>query len=150
MKGKAKAKSAVPEKVTAPRARADWRAHAEMIAERVRLGLPLSSACEIEGVSYDTVRDAISRGDPDAACIVRGRVECEAELVADLREHSRNGRPHNATSYLLERLNPKRWRQADQLEVSGPDGGPVRSETVTEDQLRARVAMLAKKLGGGE
>ena len=110
----------------------------------------LEPAARIEGVSIRTLEEAIKRDDPAIAPILAARAEIERELVRHLLEHSRNGKPHGATAYLLERIAPKRWRQAEQLEVSGPDGGPVRSETVTEDQLRARVATLAKKLGGGE
>lgn len=150
---KRKGKPTLPKVTVAPRAHAharDWRDAVEAIASHMREGMHLEPAARLEGVSIRVIEEAIKRDDPAVAPLLEARAALERELVLHLMEHSRNGRSHNATTYLLERLAPKRWRQAEQLEVSGPDGGPVRSETVTEDQLRARVAMLAKKLGGGE
>lgn len=150
---KRRGKPELPTVSVASRARAharDWREAVDAIAEHMREGMHLEPAARLEGVSIRTIEEAIKRDDPAVAPLLVARAEIERELVRHLMEHSANGRPHGATTYLLERLAPKRWRQADQLEVSGPDGGPVRSETVTEDQLRARLALLAKKLGGGE
>lgn len=132
------------------RARGQWRERVPMIAERVRLGLGLEPACAIEGVSVRTVEDAIARGDEATLPIIAARAECEAELVADLREHSRNGKPHGATAYLLERIAPKRWRQSNRVEVSGPDGGPQRVEQIALTLAEAIEAARGRDDDDGE
>lgn len=128
----------------------DWRSRVPAIAERMRQGLHLAPAARLEGVPVRTLEDAIARDDPDTAPLQEARAQLEARLVADLLQHSQDGRHAGATTWMLERIAPKRWRQADQLEVSGPDGGPVRSEAaeLTPEQLRERLEALRKKLEG--
>lgn len=136
----------------ATRAREDWKAKIPAIAREIRDDLPLRTACRLHGVSRRTMDDAIKRDDPDLAPIHEARAEIERKLAKRLHSHAEAGTPHGATTFHLERMFPDNWKAADKLELSGPDGAPMQTVTATptEAELRARLALLAEKLGGGE
>jgi hypothetical protein len=120
------------ERDTASRAKRTWnpwREHAAAIAARIEAGTPMEPACVLEGVSIETVRDAIDRADPDADVIVRARAALEARLVTQAVELASAGTPvASSAGWLLERIAPKRWHLPSKVEVSGPEGGPTQAE----------------------
>lgn len=128
-----------------------WQDHAAAIAAHIEGGSPFEPACVLEGVSFEAVRDALARQDPDADCIARARASLEIQLAREAREHARNGTPlASSAGWMLERIAPKRWHLPSKVEVSGPEGGPVVSEQkiATEAELVARLEALRAKLGG--
>jgi hypothetical protein len=120
------------ERDTASRAKRSWnpwREHAAAIAAHIEQGTPMEPACVLEGVSPETVRDAIDRADPDADVIQRARAALEAKLCRDAVALAAEGTPiANSAGWMLERIAPKRWHLPSKVEVSGPEGGPTQAE----------------------
>lgn len=56
-----------------------------------------------------------------------------------------------AAAFILERRHPDRWGRQERREISGPGGGPIRTEDVglTDEERLARIALLLNKAGTG-
>lgn len=136
-----------------PRARvyARWQDRVVDIAASIIEGVPLEPACVLAGVSHWTVRHALDRDAADAAPIADALAQHEAELAKTLVKQAKGSAPHKGCLDVLERRFPKRWHQSSKVEMVGKDDGPIETVAVvpTEAELRARLALLAEKLGGG-
>lgn len=125
-----------------------WQSRVGDIVERLLAGTPLEPACVLAQVSSDVLREAMGRGDEDAQPIVEALAAYEAEMAAVATKMAREGKPHGAVAFVLERRFPKRWRAETKTEVTGADDGPVMvQEAPTEEQLRERLARIQAKLG---
>lgn len=105
----------------------------EKILTALRAGNYRQVACRYAGISHQTLRNWINRaeeGDPAYVEFVEALEKAEADAeVADLaliRRAAGDG-AWQAAAWIRERKNPERWgrRERTQVELSGPDGGPV-------------------------
>jgi hypothetical protein len=126
------------------------------VAKHVEAGNYIETACDLEGVSVNTVRPMMREGvrearrrakgetpDPHldravkfAATLRRSRARAEK---ADLDAIRRAGKTQwQAHAWRLERRQPDRWAQRKRVEASGPGGGPITflGTTVTPEQLK--------------
>lgn len=154
---RAKAKAEITDSHTRARTREwfarNWREQVPAIVADIESGVPLQPACVRNGVSPDTVRDAIDRRDPDAEPIQVARAALEAELAQAFRSQALSGEAATGVRDLLARIAPKRWHLPERIHIGGDeDAPPVRSEAapVTEAQLLARLEVLRSKLGGAK
>lgn len=128
-----------------------WQSRVDVLCGHIIAGVPLEPACVLAGVSFRTIQDALARDADDARPIAEARARREADLAARLESLASDGRQHAGIAYLLERHAPSRWRQSSKVEVSGPDGGPMQSQSIappTEEELRARLEAVRRSLGG--
>lgn len=51
-----------------------------------------------------------------------------------------------AAAWKLERRSPRRWGRLDRIEQSGPEGGPIKIENMTEEELQKERARLQRIL----
>lgn len=130
----------VPTGGVPPRARArhaarstgvPWQERVSDLCAHILEGVPLEPACVLARVSFRTIQDAIARDDKDALPIIEARAQREADLVKQFGALAMEGERTGGLEYLLERHAPTRWRQSDKVEVTGTDGGPVQTQTVS-------------------
>ena len=105
----------------------------EAVAEGVRGGLSLTSACARVGIGSATcsawLHGKLMRHRRFQSAVKKAQADREAELVERLKQLQLSERESvalDATKFELERRH--RWTLKQALEVSGPDSGPVRVE----------------------
>lgn len=72
--------------------------------------------------------------------IEQARAEAEARLVVLVSKAAADPKTWQAATWLLERREPKKWGRINRTEITGADGGPVKSEskvTVSDAELAA-------------
>lgn len=106
-----------------------------MICEALELGLPITSACNLVGVSHTSYYNWLHRGeaykealesggdvDPGEEVFfsfleatTRARSKCEATLLQEIREHA--PKDWKAAAFVLER-SFKNWGKKDQVDLT--------------------------------
>lgn len=125
------------------------RARARKVADRVRLGTPISHACALEDVPRSTLyawRDA----DPEIdGMLAKAKAEAamrdEAELRALIAAGSKSA---NVMLHLMERLYPDEYAPPPKrVESSGVNGGAIKTESTVRIDLDSaiRIARSDKK-----
>lgn len=119
----------------------------EAICKHIADGLPIETACALEGVHkqrlyewdrkgqegiepYAAFADARARA---SALQIQRRLELMADLPRDLWKRE---------AWLLERLHPSIFAQVTKNQLSGPDGGPI--------QTQGSVVVVPGKLEAGD
>jgi hypothetical protein len=106
----------------------------DRILQGVRAGNHVEPSARAAGIAPSTYYSWLARGEREAVGIYRvfleevRRAEAEAEVhaVAILRR-AMTGDWRAALAY-LERRHPARWRRHQSTELTGKDGGPIRTE----------------------
>jgi len=110
----------------------------------------LTSAAEAAGVSRQTIYNWLSAGRADdaepalaqfAADFTEASHKFEADLVTALRRNALGG-DTKAAAWLLEH-GTSRWSAKQQLEHSGPEGGPIEIDVTPE----SAAALVRQKFG---
>ena len=65
--------------------------------------------------------------------------------VMNIDHHAKNG-TWQASAWILERKQPRKWGRFDRTEHTGPDGGPININVSTEDLERKVAAILDKRV----
>lgn len=115
-----------------------------MICTGISAGLPKKAACAAVGVSESAFYEWLQRGEED---IEKCKKSLYAEFVEQIKKSesafqlthltriSKAGQEGNwqADAWLLERCFPKEYgRQKMDVELTGNDGGPVKTESVVQ------------------
>ena len=113
----------------------------DRILQAVRAGNYAEAASRSAGIAPSTFYRWLDRGSSEEHGIYRDfrdaiqRAEAEAEVHAvALVRRAMNADWRAALSY-LERRHPARWRRHHSTELTGKDGGPIRTERVSEVDL---------------
>ena len=64
--------------------------------------------------------------------IEQARAEAEARLVVLVSKAAADPKTWQAATWLLERREPKKWGRVNRTEITGADGGPVKSESTVQ------------------
>ena len=125
-------------------------ARAAVAVAAMKLVGNLTSAAAAAGVSKQTIYNWISAGNADDASpemsafakeFTGAAHEFEGELVKSLRANAKKG-DTKAAAWLLEH-GTSRWSAKQQVEHSGPDGGPVEIAATPE----TAAALVRQKFG---
>ena len=126
----------------------------EAVAEGVRGGLSLTSACARVGIGSATcsawLHGKLMRHRRFQSAVKKAQADREAELVERLKQLQLSERESvalDATKFELERRH--RWTLKQAVEVSGPDSGPVRVEVSPLAALSAVAGAAAEVEGEG-
>jgi hypothetical protein len=138
----------------------------------LRTGNWVATACAWAGISDSTYRTWMDRGRqarrrkdegeglPEGEAIYlrflgeveQAEAEAEARAVANLMRQTADS-PAAALGFLSVRF-PQRWRQKSQVEISGPDGGPIPLSPILsalgDDELEARIRRLEQEIQGAD
>ncbi|MBI05356.1 MAG: hypothetical protein CMM54_00075 [Rhodospirillaceae bacterium] len=102
----------------------------EAICRMIVEGVPLKTAARAAGVTYNTLRNWMQRGEKgdEPYALFKEEVEeaqavCEAQLVGIIKSAAvqESGGEWRAALALLSRKFPERWSEKRQLEVSSPE-----------------------------
>ena len=106
----------------------------ERIVRAIRAGNYADAACRAAGVGQTTFYRWMQRGEAEAEGPFREfrdavrQAEAEAEVFAVATVRKAMTESWQAAIAFLERRHPDRWRRQQRTELTGRDGGPLRSE----------------------
>lgn len=139
------------------------------IADTIRVGNFLDAAAAHAGVAPSTAYNWQARGRAELArvadieaegrkasvraserlyvefaeAVENARLSAEVGMTTRIAAAARDPKHWQAAAWWLERTNNQRWGRVQRTEVSGPNGGPVRSETVaTQAEIEAKARAL--------
>ncbi|MFC4728808.1 hypothetical protein [Coralloluteibacterium thermophilus] len=113
----------------------------DVICERLSEGEPLAQICRDEGMPTDrTVRNWVRERDDVSSAIARAREigfdriaeDCLAIADEQAGDVQRDKLRIETRLKLLAKWDPKRFGDRNQMELSGPNGGPVEQTTRIE------------------
>jgi transposase-like protein len=129
------------------------------IVEAIAEGNYLETAAALGGVTYTTLNNWMRKGQAATSgpyvaffeSVKRAEAEAESTRVGRIKRAGQEGN-WQADAWYLERRYPERWGKRIQQELSGPNGGPIKTESVTKhdltklstDQLRTLRTLLAE------
>lgn len=127
----------------------------ETIAQAIRVGAYVETAVALAGVSKDSFYRWLKMAEGDSAnditiklsdAVKKALAESEARDLAVIDKAAQEGE-WTAAAWRLERKFPSKWgRQSKvQLEHTGMDGGPIEIQSMTEDEMEARIEKLLQK-----
>ena len=101
------------------------------IVDAVATGNYYEAACGYAGVSYQSLRNWIQRGEAAKSgpyfdfveALTRAEAQCEVRMVAQWQAAMPGD--WRAIRDFLERRYNGRWGRKEKHELSGPDGGPI-------------------------
>lgn len=94
--------------------------------------------------------EAAQRGDiPNKVTVKLKETWKDGQWVSNTRETTTEKSPVDTkdAKYILQNFDPEHFKDKVSQEVTGADGGPVQIETLTSDDLDARIKELQAKLG---
>lgn len=114
----------------------------ERILKAVRAGNYAEAAARASGIAPSTYYRWLQRGSLEESgayrdfteAVRQAEAEAEVHAVAILRRAM--GEDWRAALAYLERRYPGRWRRHTSTELTGPDGGPIRTEATQQIDLR--------------
>lgn len=118
-----------------------WEATPEQLA-KIKLYAGLGSTQEQIAIMIGISVDTLGRNEAAHAAWEEGQAETIAKVAGSLVKKALNGDTASAIFYLKTQAG---WRETVRNEHSGPDGGPIKTETrnASLDELTAE----ARKLG---
>lgn len=129
----------------------------EKILTVIKLGAYRSAACDFAGITAETLRNWIRRGENEGvgpywefATAVK-QAEASACLKALGTIRNAMEQEWQAAAWFLERKRPKEWAKRERHELTGKDGGPIRTQVrlgeLSPHDRRARLDALAQRFG---
>lgn len=135
----------------------------EAIATMLRAGAYVEDACRAVGIHRATFYNWMARGATQRERLNAGleiepdeqpyldfldtMEEADAEgiigHVMNIDNAAKNG-TWQASAWILERKQPKKWGRADRTEITGPEGGPIQI-TVSTEELERKVARILER-----
>mgnify|MGYP003642701083 CR=1 FL=1 len=139
-------------------------ARLEAITTLLRAGSYIDDSCKSVGISVGTFYNWMSRGQVQRERQTAGlEIEeketpflefLEAVEVADAEgivghvmniDHAAKNGAWQASAWILERKQPKKWGRHDRTEISGPEGGPININVSTEELERKVNRILERR-----
>jgi hypothetical protein len=136
----------------------------EAITTMLRAGAYIDDACKSVGISTTTFYNWLQRGnqqreklnagletDPDEEQFLQflDAVEtADAEgIIGHLMniDHAAKNGTWQASAWILERKQPKKWGRYDRTEITGADGGPIQINISTEELERKVTRILERR-----
>jgi hypothetical protein len=128
------------------------------LVQAISLGTSYEAAATYAGVSRETVRSWLRRGERETRGIYHEFAEAmkvadgkaTVACLATIRSAAQND--WKAAAWLLERRHPNEFGRA-RLEITGPNGGPLQSEVRAETKhvfdagKKARILAILKECG---
>lgn len=116
------------------------------ILTAIRNGNTYEASAHYGGVSYDTLREWIKRGQEETAgefseffeAIKSAEAKAEVESVALIRQAAQEGQ-WQAAAWFLERRKPSEWGRKDRHEVSGINGEAIKHEVTKFEQAAQKI-----------
>jgi transposase len=105
----------------------------ERIVQAIRAGNYAEAACQAAGISPSSLYRWLARGQQEPGryrefrqAVLRAEAEGEVHAVATVRRAM--AEDWRAALAYLERRHPARWQRQQRTELTGPDGGPIRTQ----------------------
>ena len=116
------------------------------ILSAIRNGNTYEASAHYGGVSYDTLREWIKRGQEETAgefseffeAIKSAEAKAEVESVALIRQAAQEGQ-WQAAAWFLERRKPSEWGRKDRHEIGGINGEPIKHEVTKFEQAAQKI-----------
>lgn len=135
----------------------------EAITTMLRAGAYIDDACKSVGISNTTFYNWLQRGNVQRERLNAGLETepkeepflqfLEAVETADAEgiighlmniDHAAKNGTWQASAWILERKQPRKWGRFERTEISGPEGGPIHINVSTEE-LERKVARILEK-----
>lgn len=129
----------------------------EKILTVIKLGAYRAAACDFAGITAETLRNWIRRGENEgvgpywefAAAIKQAEASACLKALGTIRNAMEQ--EWQAAAWFLERKRPKEWAKRERHELTGKDGGPIRTQVrlgeLSPHDRRARLDALAQRFG---
>src|SRR5580658_5839288 len=129
----------------------------EKILTVIKLGAYRTAACDFAGISPETLRNWMRRGENEgegpyvefAAAIKQAEASACLKALGTIRTAMES--QWQAAAWFLERKRPKEWGKRERHELTGKDGGPIRTQVrlgeLSPHDRRARLAAFAERFG---
>jgi len=114
----------------------------ERVCAHLERARPFTTACRLENVKPDTLRELMERLPEVNERVERAKAIGEEALLSQLSECIGDAKSPSGVTWWLEKLYPKRWgRSAKQRhEVSGPGGKPQEHHVLHDVPGLVRIA----------
>jgi hypothetical protein len=129
----------------------------ERLLNVIRLGAYRNAACDFAGITPETLRIWLRRGEADGEgpywefCTALKQAEAAACIKALGTIRLAMEQNWQAAAWFLERKRPQEWGRRERHEHTGKDGGPIRTQVrlgdLPPDERRARLDALAQRFG---
>jgi hypothetical protein len=114
------------------------------ICESIKGGLSIESSCILHGITRTGV-DRWRKINPAVnSQFEKAEVQFEADLVGKMKGFASND--VKAASWLLERRLSRSWAQVSKNELTGKDGGPVKSLSLAKEMVGGMGAKVDQSL----
>ena len=116
----------------------------DRLLEGLKVGMTRRAACAAAGISKTSLYRMLEN-DPDGTfgtLIENAEGEAEAAFSEIIAKATLDPKNWTAAAWWLERRHPQDYARRDKVEMTGKDGGPIESRTVSElpDHERAALA----------
>jgi len=126
----------------------------EKIVSLVRAGNYPEVAAQAAGISGKTYYEWLRRGESEDGiyrefrqAVKEAQAAAESHAVTIIRKAALDG-SWQAAAWFLERSKAERWRRKENVELTGKDGGPVKSQVVGDagrEQVTSMIDELAAR-----
>lgn len=135
----------------------------EAIQTMLRAGAYVDDACRSVGISHTTFYNWLQRGNVQRERLNAGlEIEEDESKFLDFLEaveeadaegiighlmnidHAAKNGTWQASAWILERKQPRKWGRFERTEISGPEGGPIQINVSTEE-LERKVARILER-----
>ena len=121
----------------------------QQFCQAIASGLTYDGACDLVGLPRSTFWGWMKRAeDGDAGtwvdfsdAVKEARAKRDQRYVAVIEEAAATG-TWQAAAWFLERTNRKDYGRNESVEITGKDGGPVKSQVVGDDQREQVTALI--------
>lgn len=120
----------------------------ERICAHLERARPLTTACRLENMKPDTVKELMERDEKVREAIEMARAKGEEALLTQLTECVKGAKSPHGVTWWLEKLYPTRWGRAavQRIEKSGPGGKPQEiKHSLDAEQLRGLLRIARTK-----
>lgn len=123
-------------------------AFCERVEEFMALGYSKMAAAGNVGVCYNTLKAWMAEHPEFLTAVKRGEARRTQILECSLLA-AETGPQVTSRIFALKNAAPDEWRDVHRQEVTGADGGPVRTQDVTPaDKLKARLDAITNRTAG--
>jgi hypothetical protein len=116
------------------------------LVEHMRQGLSFEAFAGVIGVNQDTLHEWVKRhadfSEAKKVALEAGRVTLE-KLGLALASGQVEG---NTTAWIFLMKNRMGWRDRQEIEHTGKNGGPIETRHITEEELIRRTELLSERL----
>lgn len=101
--------------------------------------LTVEQLADYFGMSHNTFRSRMREDDRIAEAYKRSRAKVVAGVAGNLVQQALAGDKTAQIFYLKTQAG---WRETNRTEVSGPDGGPIETKTLTAEERQREIERL--------